>query len=657
MKNQVRGSLIALLALALLTSSGLSELVAPNFGGKSSREIELELIAIMRSAAPDADKALTCKKLAVYGSAAAVPVVAPLLEDERMCSWARIALEAIPGPEADKALRDATAKVQGRQLVGVINSIGRRGDAKAVSLLESRLQDPDVAVATAAAVSLGKIGGKDSAKALRQGLEKAPAKYRPGLAEGTVLCAEKFLLAGDRSEAAKLYELVRKSDVPRQRLLEATRGYILARGNAGIPLLLEQLRAPEKDLLAIGLRTARELPGREATKALADEVSRAVPERQPLLLLALADRGDASALPAIMAAAKTGSTRLRVAAIAVLERLGNVSTIPLLLDAATSSEPELSQAAKAALTRLPAAGVDAELEKLLGQASGKTRQVILELAGRRQIHSALPLITRSMEDGDPGVRSAAVQSLGLIGTSREAAALAQALEKGGSSIPPSELEGALLSIASRVGADSVPQFQQLAQSSKPELRVVGLRTLAAAGGPQALATVQKAVEDANSEVQDEAVRTLGSWPNTWPDDKAVAEPLLAIARSGKKPSHQVLALRGYLQWLQGNRELNGQEKVKKLDEILPLMRRAEEKRLAMPILQPVANGDSLEILMTFAGDSALTDDACAAIVKMASARNASFSPDQKRKALELVVAKATNEDTKRRAQRMLEGTK
>jgi len=306
---------------------------------------------------------------------------------------------------------------------------------------------------------------------------------------------------------------------------------------------------------------------------------------------------------------------------------------------------------------LPAAGVDAELEKLLGQASGKTRQVILELAGRRQIHSALPLITRSMEDGDPGVRSAAVQSLGLIGTSREAAALAQALEKGGSSIPPSELEGALLSIASRVGADSVPQFQQLAQSSKPELRVVGLRTLAAAGGPQALATVQKAVEDANSEVQDEAVRTLGSWPNTWPDDKAVAEPLLAIARSGKKPSHQVLALRGYLQWLQGNRELNGQEKVKKLDEILPLMRRAEEKRLAMPILQPVANGDSLEILMTFAGDSALTDDACAAIVKMASARNASFSPDQKRKALELVVAKATNEDTKRRAQRMLEGTK
>ena len=37
-----------------------------------------------------------------------------------------------PGPEADAALRDALGKLKGRSLVGVVNSLGVRKDAKAV---------------------------------------------------------------------------------------------------------------------------------------------------------------------------------------------------------------------------------------------------------------------------------------------------------------------------------------------------------------------------------------------------------------------------------------------------------------------------------------------------------------------------------------------
>lgn len=654
MKNQVRTSLLQVVALGLALALAPGSLAAAE---GSAKDIERQQIEILKSSAPDAEKVMCCKKLAVYGSEEAVPYVAPLLLDERTASWARIALEAIPGPAADKALRDAMPKLQGRLLVGVINSIGRRGDTRAVSLLADRLQDSDLSVAEASAVSLGKIGGKDSAKALRQALEKVPASHRPGVAEGMVLCAEGFYKAGNKSQAADLYSLVRKSEVPRQRLLEATRGYILARGSAGLPLLLEQLRSNEKDFLAIGLRTARELPGKDVTKALAAEVSQALPARQPLLLLALADRADSTALPAIVKAATTGSTKLRVAAIGVLERLGNISSVPVLLEAAVSPEAELSTAAKSALTRLPGAEVDSDLQQRLGSSSGKTKQVLLELAGRRQIQSAIPLVTKSIEDSDAAVRTTAVQSLGIIGGPKETATLVLAMQNSSSSLSQSDLEGALLSIASRIGKDSVPHLMGLANSSKPELRVAGLHALAAAGGPEALTTVKKAVEDADSEVQDEAVRTLASWPNTWPEDRAVSEPLLVIAKSGKKTSHQVLALRGYLQWLQGNREMKGDEKVRKVDEILPLMRRAEEKRLAMPILQPVPNGDSLDILVNFAGDAALADEACGAIVRMAGARNASITADQKRKALETVVAKTENADTKRRAQQMLDGLK
>ena len=98
-----------------------------------------------------------------------------------------------------------------------------------------------------------------------------------------------------------MYDAVRKADVPKQRILEATRGAILARGSAGVPLLVEQLRSADKARLAIGLRVARELAGREVTEALVAELGRATPERQALLILALADRGDTAALPAVLA--------------------------------------------------------------------------------------------------------------------------------------------------------------------------------------------------------------------------------------------------------------------------------------------------------------------------------------------------------------------
>ena len=86
-----------------------------------------------------------------------------------------------------------------------------------------------------------------------------------------MLSAEKFLADGNRAEAVRLYDLVRKADVPKQQILEATRGAILARQSAGVPLLVELLQSPDKSLFALGLSTARELPGAEVTAALVAE--------------------------------------------------------------------------------------------------------------------------------------------------------------------------------------------------------------------------------------------------------------------------------------------------------------------------------------------------------------------------------------------------
>src|SRR5262249_35035452 len=151
---------------------------------------------------PEADKAIACKYLSVYGSDAAVPELAKLLANERLASWARIALEAIPGPVSDEALRKASESLSGNFLVGGINSIGVRGDTNAIELLAKRLGDQDADVAAAAAVALGHIGNSAAAAPVRKALAGGSMKLRNGAAEGCILCAEKLLAGGNSGEAA-----------------------------------------------------------------------------------------------------------------------------------------------------------------------------------------------------------------------------------------------------------------------------------------------------------------------------------------------------------------------------------------------------------------------------------------------------------------------
>src|SRR5688500_2553355 len=215
----------------------------------AAAEKERELIAIIKSDKPAAEKAIPCKHLAIYGSKEAVPALAALLPDKDLSSWARIALEAIPDPAADEALRDALGKVQGRELVGVMNSIGRRHrDAKAIAPLAKRLQEDDEQVVAAAAVAIGQIGGDEARQVLEQALASGSAAAKSGIGEGAIFCAERYLADGNAGAAAKLYDAVRTAaDVPKQRQVEATRGAILARQSDGVPLLVEQLRSDDKD--------------------------------------------------------------------------------------------------------------------------------------------------------------------------------------------------------------------------------------------------------------------------------------------------------------------------------------------------------------------------------------------------------------------------
>ncbi len=602
------------------------------------------------------EKAIACKNLAIYGTKAAVPSLAALLPDPELSSWARIALENITDPAADQALRDAIGKVEGKLLIGVINSTAQRRSAVAVDALIPKLKDNDPDVASAAAEALGHIATKPAADALEQFLPNSPAAVRPSAAYGLVLCAEQCLADKNRAEAIRLYDFVRKSDVPRQRIQEATRGAILARGAEGIPLLLEQLRSPNLAMFAIGVRTAREMQGPQVAEALIAELPSANPDRRSLLIITLADRGDSNALPAVLAATKSGPTSVRIVAAGALERLGNASCVPTLLDAAIDPEPALATAAKTTLARLKGKEIDAAILDTLSKSSGKTLAVLIDLAERRKIEGALAAIAKCVENPDPAVRSTAIESLGAIGEQQTVADLVRLLPKFQEAKDRADLEKALVAICSRWGAVCTPSLLPLAKSNDAALRATASRTLACCGGPDALAAVSGLVADADETVQDAAVRTLSTWPNRWPDDASVTQPLLTLAKSGKKPQHQVLALRAYLQFVQGTKRLSADQRLASINAALPLISRPEEKRMAVSALASIATAGSLQPLVTLTDDDAVSAEACSAIVDLA-AKHKELPKDQLQKALQAVVDKSKSDATKKKAQDLLQSIK
>jgi len=616
---------------------------------------EQDLINVLNSDTAKSEKAITCKKLAIYGTEKAVPALEPLLADKELASWARIALEAIPGTAPNAALRNAVGKLRGRLLVGVINSIAVRRDVLAVDALIQKLDDSNASVASAAAVALGHIGGDISAKALTKALTNSPAGVRSAVGEGCILCAEGFLANDRAAKAVKLYDTVQKAEVPVQRHLEAIRGAILARGSDGLPLLIEQLRSKDKKRLGIGLRTARELPGRNVTKALALELDRLSPDRRPLLLMAVADRSDSAVLPAVKKAAQSDSKELRITAVNILIRMGDISCVPMLLQAATGGDAELQKAAKETLIRLPGKNVDADYLLRLPRAKGKEKQVLIELVGQRQISHALPVVVSSLKDPDAGIRSAAVRTVSIIGLDPQAADLVKMLEKTKDPAYRAQIRTALLAISARCGEKCIPHLKPLTQSSDNELHIIGLKTLAAIGGSDALAAVKSAIESAEPKTQDEAVRILSNWPSNWPDDTEAGKALLTLATSAKKMSHQVLSMRGYLQYIGGNKKLGNEQKLADIKKMLPRIKRPEETRQAIAVLGEAPSAGALELLTTMAENPAVVEEAYSAMVRIAGKNIPGVSKDKRREVLQTVIDKSKNKGTKNRAGRTLNG--
>lgn len=595
----------------LLTSFSVSNMALAD-GPATSPEKEQELLAVLKSDAAPADKAITCKQLAIYGSAAAVPELAKLLPMPELSSWARIALESIPGPEADEALRTATDSLQGRLLVGTINSLGVRRDAAAVAALSGKLKDADVEVAAAAAVALGRIGNDDASKALRTALADSSPEVRSFVAEGCVLCAERLHSEGKLADAIAIYDEVRAADVHLQRIVEATRGAILARGQDGIPLLVEQLHSDDRALFRLALGTAREFPGSEIDKVLVTEMTKSPDDRAALIVQAMADRKDTVVLTAILKAAEQGPLAVRLSAVDALARVGDVTCLNSLLKIAVDKDAELSVAAKDTLAEIPGDNVNAQIVALLPKAEGATYPLLIELVGKRRIE-AVPQLLKALDNNSDVVRTAALVALGETVSLQQLSVLIDQVvapkKSEDAEIAQKALKAASIRMADR---EACAKELSTAVDRVKSVPVKGtlLQILGSMGGTNALQAVGKAAKSTDAQLQDISSRLLGEWMT-----EDAAPVLLELAKIPSNP-YQVRALRGYIR-IARQFVLPDAKRTEMCQTAFDAARQTAEKKLVLDILKRYPTVDNLKMTITLMKVPELKDDATQAMLVIA----------------------------------------
>ncbi|MCX6879020.1 MAG: HEAT repeat domain-containing protein [Verrucomicrobia bacterium] len=197
-------------------------IISTHSDAAARKELETRLIAVLKTEVPRAAKDAVCRVLKTIGTAASVPALAAMLADEKLSHMARYALERIPAPEAGQAMREALPKVSAKLKIGILSSLGVRGEATALPALQALLADSDAAVAAAAAHALGGLGSMDAAKALVTA--KPSAGTSAAIADASLECAENLVAAGNKPAAKITYEKLLASSPAKPVKDAATRG-------------------------------------------------------------------------------------------------------------------------------------------------------------------------------------------------------------------------------------------------------------------------------------------------------------------------------------------------------------------------------------------------------------------------------------------------
>jgi HEAT repeat protein len=549
-------------------------------------------------------------------------------------------MEPIDDPAVDTAFRAALRELKGRLLAGVITSIGTRRDIKAVPALKQLLKDPDSNVQTQILSALGTIATPEAIQTIRAILTEGPQNLRTPAADACLKAADQLASTNQIRPALVLYDTVRAADVPKHLRSAATYRAILTEFSHSIPLLIQQLNTLDPAMVEMALRAARQLPGHDTTKALADELPNLNPHVQALLIKALLDRNDPTVLKSIQNLAASKHPQVRTEALKALGKIGNADSVPVLLKATET------QIALTSLRTIDAPGVDQAIVTGMKKANAKQKPALIEIITARRVTTATPALLTEASSKEPAVAIAAFKALAQLATPKELPAMIKLVINLPDGPICTQAETAIVALALKIPDQHLRTddvlFYFSASGRTDHLSLY--RILGKIANDKAVETL-KIVMDTheNPNVRDTALRALAA-----SDNPAVLGPLLEIIKTTSNRTNRTLALRGLIRLLALDTNLSQQAKLKIFADVASKAENWAEKQLILGGLSKLTHPGALDLTLPWIYDPAIKHEVVFATLKIAKL-TAGAAPDRAKRALLLIERQATSPELKQQA--------
>ncbi len=575
-------------------------------------DIEQHLVGVLDDPASTfAGKQEACRLLWIIGTARSVPSLSKLLADEKQSDIARYALERNPDPSAGKALRTALTKTSGKTLIGIVNSVGDRGDAEAVTALKPFASNADPLISEAAIAALGKIGTESSLAALRS---------LPGsnlLATKAVLrTAEHFAMTGKKAEALKVYEGLTGEGKPAVIRGEALRGLSVLQSPRTASIAFAFLKSSDPYLQEVGARTSASMTDPQTTKTVLAAFPTLAPSSQTVVLTALGERKETAAAALVEASTQSIDPQVRTAAIKALAQIGRGKAVPVLLNIARRGEGDDRRTARESLASMP--GKEAEQAILQTALKGEAgdRALLMGILAERPSPAVTAAMLEAVRGTDANTAVEAARSLGRTGGLTEHGELLKVILSTQNDDIRDAAKDAAINIGTRLGdrdraaAPVLVALPTATGAAKASL----LAILAGTGGDRALEELTRAANSQDATVKQAAVTLLAeSWTDTRP-----LPTLLSVAKTSADKSLRVEAARGYLRLVGQDDRMPADQKVTRITPLLAVAERPEEKRQALAILRECRVSSSVEQAASLLDDPAVSSDAADAVLYLAA---------------------------------------
>ncbi|MCA9244546.1 MAG: HEAT repeat domain-containing protein [Phycisphaerales bacterium] len=573
------------------------------------QQVACELIA--DNATSEYNRRFLIAELQIVGDDGCVACLSALINDTALGDDACRALSEIGTDAAQQALISALPGASGDNRKAVIAALGMMRAPGAVEPLMAFSGDPDPDLREAALAALAEIGVHDLYKPLNGGVASS-AGFRSGRFIDLIFRnAARLAEAGDKDRALADLRLAgqRYGTTDPHVRIALLHAMVDLNGPAAVSDVVAALNDGNPDVRRAAIEIGAGQQGDGLGAAYAAAIDRLhSPEAKAALLRMLAVRNDAPD-EVMTAALDSPDSVVRIAALQGLAQRPDAVAIEGILGRLSAGGHEqdlavdiLTDAKNEELNaRLASVAQDENPEAIIGA---------LRVLTAREASEAKSLALRAIEHSDVGVRAAGLEALAEVGAVGDTAALITRLKVCDDDSERKAIEDALVAIVRRTppGRFRLLPITAAWQEEPAPVRASIVRVLGRIGGTEAMEVMGSAATDSDAMLREAVVDAISQWESV-----AEAGRLSDFVRNDDLAVHAA-AVRAVCRMTVANKAMSDRDQVARLQTLVLLSRRPEEKNFVIGALGGIQSDYSTACLLEYAKQGETRDAAIAGLL-------------------------------------------